>query len=182
MNQSFGQCSLFLHPEQNSSQNTSSFITALQNIELISNTINSQDKHFHVGEKFLDYVAHMGCAPNIQFKESPNNENFCFIKIHYHDQNQLIVSKIQAKPPQCPECKKPIKNWQDKITDTTLFCEHCDTTTNIENINWRKMGGFSNLFIEITDIFPKEAIPQHFLLDKLSKITQTNWLYFYSCH
>jgi hypothetical protein len=182
MNQSFEQCSLFLHPKKYSSLDMPLFVSELKNIELISNAIKIRDNHFYTGEKFLDYVVYMGCAPNIQFKESSDNKKFCFIKIHHHNQNQLIVSKTQIKSPQCPECKKPIKNWQDKVTDTTLFCEHCDTTANIENCNWRKMGGFSNLFIEITDIFPKEAIPQQLLLDKLSKITQTDWLYFYSCH
>jgi hypothetical protein len=43
------------------------------------------------------------------------------------------------------------------------------------------MAGYARLFIEITDIFPKEAIPQQLLLDKLSAIARTDWQYFYSC-
>jgi len=43
------------------------------------------------------------------------------------------------------------------------------------------MAGYAQLFIEITDIFPKEAIPQQLLLDKLSDITNVDWQYFYSC-
>jgi len=181
MNEAFDQCSLFLHPEHQSILNISSLIEALQNINLISKTINKSEKHFYTGEKFLDYITYMGCAPSIQFEASSENEKFCFIKIHHHNQKQFIISKTQAKPPQCPECKKPVKNWQDKITDTTLFCEHCKNTTGIESYNWRKMGGYAQLFIEITDIFPKEAIPQQSLLDTLSTISNTDWRYFYSC-
>jgi hypothetical protein len=43
------------------------------------------------------------------------------------------------------------------------------------------MAGYAQLFIEITDIFPREAIPQQILLDKLASITDVEWLYFYSC-
>jgi len=185
MSTSFEKCSLFLHPEKQSTRSSpaliTAIITALKNIGLIANPINNQENHFYTGDAYLDHIAYLGCAPHIQFKASDRNENFCFIKIRHYNQKQLIVSQIQAKPPQCPECKKSIKNWSDIIIDTKLFCEHCKTPSNIEDYNWRKMGGYAQLFIEITDIFPKEAIPQPLLLDELSKITQTDWQYFYSC-
>jgi len=184
MSASFGQCSLYLHPENYKTLKTSTLISELEKIGLIAKPLITKqvnDKHFYIGKSYLDYIAYMGCAPNIQFKASDDNENFCFIKVHHYDKKQLIVSKTQSKPPQCPECKKPVKNWKEIITDRTLFCENCNTTADIEEYNWRKMGGFAQLFIEITDIFPKEAMPQPSLLDNLSKITQTEWQFFYSC-
>ena len=184
MSASFDQCSLYLYPEKHFTLKTSSLISELEKIGLIAKpfiTNKANDKHFYTGEKYLDHIAYMGCAPNIQFEASNDNEKFCSIKIHQYEQKKLIVSKTQARAPQCPECKKPVKNWKEKITDITLFCENCKTSTNIEEYNWRKMGGFAQSFIEITDIFPKEAIPQQSLIDKLSKITHTGWRYFYSC-
>jgi len=184
MNASFGQCSLYLHPENHKTLKTSVLISELEKIGLIAKPLiakQMKDKHFYTGENYLDYIAYMGCAPNLQFKASGDNKNFCFIKVHSYDRKQLIVSKTQARPPLCPECKKPVKNWEEKITDRTLFCENCNKTAGIEGYDWRKMGGFAQLFIEITDVFPKEAVPQPSLLDKLSKITQTKWQFFYSC-
>ncbi len=176
----FEQCSLYLHPENNLTLKTSSLISELEKIGLIAKPIN--EKHFYIGENYLNYIAYMGCAPAIKFEANDNNESFCFIKIHHYEQKKLIVSKTQKKTPQCPECKKPVKNWEKIITDRSLFCKICNSTAHIEEYNWRKMGGFAQQFIEITDVFPKEAIPQPSLLGKLYNITESNWSYFYSCN
>ncbi|MBE9568656.1 MAG: hypothetical protein IMF14_08165, partial [Proteobacteria bacterium] len=139
------------------------------------------EQHFLTGEKFLDYIAYMGCAPAVQFQTDDDGSDFCFIKIHQYDSAELIHSRIQTRAPHCPGCKKAVKNWQTNISSTQIHCDLCATTAGIENFDWRKMAGYAQLFIEITDIFPKEAIPQQILLDKLADITDTGWQYFYSC-
>ncbi len=183
MPQSFAQCSLYLHPAHNfTAENIPSLVTELQKINFISQAVTEQDNHnYFTGDKYLDYIAYMGCAPSIQFAASKNNRNFCLIKIHHYATAKLIHSKTQVKPPQCPHCNKPVKNWQQNKTSTTVHCDLCHSRSSIEAFNWRKMAGYAQLFIEITDIFPKEAIPQQLLLDKLSNITNTDWQYFYSC-
>jgi len=189
MNQAFGQCSLYLCPDQHDFMpgDILSFISALQDINFISQTINTKvsDYRFFTGNNFLDYIAYMGCAPAIQFEASPNgrddNSDFCFIKIHHYESAQLIYSHKQARAPHCPQCNKQASNWQQNKTSTAILCNHCHASSNIEEFNWRKMAGYAQLFIEITDIFPKEAIPQQLLLDKLANISDTDWQYFYSC-
>ena len=189
MNQAFGQCSLYLCPGQHDFKPNDilSFISALQDINFISQAINTKvsDYHFFTGNSFLDYIAYMGCAPAIQFEASPNgkdgNSNFCFIKIHCYDTAKLIYSNKQSRAPHCPQCNKPVSDWLQNKTGTAILCNHCHTSSSIENFNWRRMAGYAQLFIEITDIFPKEAIPQQLLLEKLLTITDTDWLYFYSC-
>ncbi|MBE9560705.1 MAG: hypothetical protein IMF15_07940 [Proteobacteria bacterium] len=183
MPQSFDQCSLYLHPAHHFSlKEITPLITELQKFNFISQAINKQADHgYFAGDKFLDYIAYMGCAPSIQFEASENSSNFCFIKIHHYRPAKLIHSQKQARAPHCPNCKKPVKNWQDARSATSIKCDQCETTSNIESFNWRKMAGYAQLFIEITDIFPKEAIPQQILLDKLADITGVEWTYFYSC-
>ena len=182
---SFEQCSLYLHPEPHDYSATDNLflINALQKINFITNKIEAQKtgNAYFTGNKFLDYIAYMGCAPAIQFEAGKNNEHFCFIKIHRYKSAQLIHSQKQARAPHCPNCEKPVKNWQNTKTDSTINCGHCGTTSGIEEFNWRKTAGYARLFIEITDIFPREAIPQQLLLDKLTNITDVKWLYFYSC-
>ena len=84
MNSSYGQCSLFLHPEQHdfSVHDMAYFISALQQTGFILRKIDPQetDLRFFTGDKYLDYIAYMGCAPSIQFEADENSENFCFIK------------------------------------------------------------------------------------------------------
>lgn len=184
MKPNYGQCSLFLHPSQHdfAFRDISPLISVLQDTGLISLRIDSQPGYnFYTGKRFLDYVAYMGCAPTVQFEASDNNDNFCFIKIHQYQTAQLIFSQTQSRAPHCPHCKKPVSDWQQNKTVTSIRCNSCKTSSNIENYNWRKMAGYASLFIEITDIFPKEAIPQQSLLDKLSTSTNTDWQYFYSC-
>jgi len=180
-----GQNSLYLHPKPAdfTVDDLPAFIHALKSIGLIAQKIDTSktEQQYFTGEKYLDYIAYMGCAPSIQFEASDDKKNFCFIKIHQLPGPQLIHSQKQARAPHCPHCNKPVKNWQDKKTESTIHCDPCDTTSNIDNFDWRKMAGYAQLFIEISDIFPREAIPQQSLLDKLADITDVDWLYFYHC-
>ena len=183
MSQAFNQCSLYLRPAQHdfTLDDINSFIVELQNIQFISKVINKQSNTYYTGENFLDYIAYMGCAPTIQFEPTEDNEKFCKVSIQQYKTTQLIISQHQSVSPLCPHCKKPVKNWLDNKADESIHCTQCNKTSNINAFNWRKMAGYAQLFIEISDIFPKEALPQHSLLDKLKNITSTDWLYFYSC-
>ena len=185
MSPTHGKCSLYLCPQQPDFTVTdiSTLVTALQEIDLISEKINTQkDKHHYFsGDKFLDYIAYMGCAPAIQFEASDDNEIFCFIKIHRYNSAKLIFSQAQSRAPHCPNCNKPVHDWQHNNSSSTIHCDQCNTTSGIDKFNWRKMAGFAKLLIEITDIFPKEALPQQLLMNQLSSISKTDWQYFYSC-
>jgi len=185
MTSTHDQNALYLHPVQTdfTVDDLPAFIHSLQTIGLIAHKIDTEKtgQHYFTGEKYLDYIAYMGCAPSIQFEAGSNNEKFCFIKIHQLPESQLIHSRKQARAPHCPRCNKAVKNWQDKKTAASIHCDLCDNTSGIEAFNWRKMAGYAQLFIEITDIFPKEAIPQQILLDKLADISDVEWLYFYHC-
>jgi len=185
MDLTHGQCSLFLCPEPVAFNVNPifTFINALQEIGLIAQKINPQkfDNHYFAGDKYLDFIAYMGCAPAIQFEAKDKNPDFCFIKIYQYQAAELIVSKKQSRAPHCPACDKPVENWQTTKTGPTIRCDQCNITSNIEQFDWRKMAGYARLFIEITDVFPKEAVPQQLLLNKLAGITETKWQYFYSC-
>lgn len=185
MNALYGQCSLYLCPRQHdfSPNKISSFISALQDIGLIAEQITTTgtDNHYLTGDKFLEYIAYLGCSPAIQFEPGTNDEPYCHINIHHLASALLIYSKTQSGTPLCPVCKKPLKNRLTDQSTSTITCRQCHSTLCFDQLNWRKMAGYAQLFIEVTDIFPKEAIPQPLLLDKLAAITSTDWQYFYSC-
>ncbi len=185
MTSTHDQNSLYLHPAQAgfTVDDLPAFIHSLQTIGLIAHKLDTEKtgQHYFTGEKYLDYIAYMGCAPSIQFEASTDNEKFCFIKIHQLTEPQLIHSRKQARAPHCPHCNKAVKNWQNKKTAFGIHCDLCGNTSGIEKFNWRKMAGYAKLFIEVTDIFPREAIPQQSLLDKLAAITNVEWQYFYNC-
>lgn len=182
MASSYGQCSLFLRPDRYDYTPTDEtrLVSGLRHEGLIGEKINTPHDYL-VGERFLDYIAYLGCSPAIEFEPDAEGENFCFIRIHHYTSPRLIRSHKQARKPQCPVCNKPISNQDVNSTAGTLLCESCHTESALEQINWRKMAGYAQLFIEISDIFPREAIPQQLLLDRLSQLTETSWSYFYAC-
>lgn len=183
MSSPYGQCSLYLCPRQHDylPGDIPSFITALQEIAFLSHDIPAEGNGYFTGDKFLDYIAYMGCSPAIQFEPGTDSNNYCHIKIHHYKSAHLIYSKTQTKIPNCLNCRKPLADWPKNNSATMINCSHCHTDLPLQQLNWRKMAGYARLFLEITDIFPKEAIPQQTLLDKLSEITGTDWQYFYSC-
>jgi hypothetical protein len=184
MNTSTGQCSLFLHPGQFNFtlKDLSPFIASLQKIGLLAQRINSSDdNNYFIGDRFLEYIAYMGCSPAIQFEASENKSEFCHVKIHHYESAKLIFSQQHSRAPLCPNCNKAVTNWHANKTESQIFCKQCNTTSHIDAFNWRKMAGYAQIFIEITDVFPKEAIPQQLLLNKLNEFFDVKWQYFYAC-
>lgn len=183
MNRSYSHCSLFLCPEQHDYlvHDISELTAMLREIGFIDTVIDDGNNAFSTGDSFLNYIAYMGCAPAIQFEAGDDESNFCYVKIHDYDDAELLYSKKQLKPPLCPQRNHLVNDWQQQLSSTTIYCPRCETSIAIEKFNWRRMAGYARLFIEITDVFPKEAIPQTALMDELDRLTGTGWSYFYSC-
>ena len=176
------RCSLFLYPAISQPIDNSQLQQiqdGLQKIALTGQALTDSKRHFYTGKKFLDYIAYMGCSPVISFEAGDKNNHFCHIRLLHYPQAKLIHSRLQARAPICPQCKKPVKGWQENYG--RIQCNYCGATSSTADFNWRKMAGASTLFIQITDIFPKEAIPQQVLLEKLAAIYPACWRYFYSC-
>ena len=185
MSSTYAECSLFLSPVDSAFRidEPITFLSALRETGFISGTIDEQAGTFYTGKRFLDYIAYMGCSPAVQFEASDDSDSFCHILLHQYDEPVLIASRKQSRPPQCPRCNKPVRSFDvehqgQQASPRQIHCESCHETSPTAEFNWRKMGGYARTFIEVTDIFPKEAVPQQSFLDKLDSITQTHWYYF----
>ena len=164
-------------------KNIAQVALSLQHIGLIEQAIPGRDTAFYSGKKFLEYITYMGCAPHVEFRPTESSQTFCYIQLHSVSHATLIHSPKQARAPHCPGCGKPEKNWQQSLVadETKIHCSHCHKAQPIEHYQWRKSAGMASFFIEITDIFPREAIPQKELLKALEALYQGNWQYFYYC-
>ena len=180
MNTSKSNASLVLHatdPEW-TPDSLEALIHFLQQTELAGEYLDKNENSFFVGEKFLDHISFMGCSPNIKLEDESGDGKFTFIRISTTKTITALTSK-HSFAPHCPQCKKPEKNWQALLKDNQVECEHCQTTSNAWHYNWRKSAGFARCFIEITDIYPKEAVPQFSFLESLEKRFGVAWTYFY---
>ena len=157
----------------------------LQSIQLIGEPYQNQSL-FLAGDRFLELVAFMGCSPGISLDPGDNSRSFCSIHMPPHAVTVEFHCGDHAHTPRCPRCRSPVSNWQDKITDwerrgagSLWTCPDCKHEASPWQYNWRRSAGFGRCFIEINDIFPKEAIPQQQLLDKLNSHYGVSWHYFY---
>jgi len=154
-------------------------IEILKKIEFIRNTLPNQTKHYFVGEKFFDLIAFMGCAPNIRLAPEQGIDSFTHIQLINSPAEMLFQYGRHTRPPHCPTCQKPDKNWPDKNIHADWLCRHCHQKSKPWFYHWRKSAGFAHCFIKITDVYPKEAIPQSQLLTELEKEHGVSWQYFY---
>jgi hypothetical protein len=172
--------SLIIHPDDPdwAPDDPEKIIVALRQIGLIAENIQGEEHSYLVGDHFLDLIAFLGCSPSISLSPQDNADKFCRIRLKTKQTITALTSK-HTHAPHCPHCKKPEKNWLSGITTSALQCSSCGQTAPPWEYNWRKSAGFGRFFIEVTEIYPKEAIPQDALLTDLKNSHNTNWSYFY---
>lgn len=172
--------SLVLHPADPSwaPESPETLIRFLQELGLAGEPLHNDENSFSVGEKFLEHISFMGCSPHIKFDNVNCDGKFTFIRISTTASITALTGQ-HSFAPHCPHCKKSEKNWRENLKDNQLTCSHCQQTSAAWQYNWRKSAGFARCFIEITDIYPKEAIPQPSLLASLEKKFQVSWGYFF---
>ncbi|MDH5712033.1 MAG: hypothetical protein OEZ15_10285 [Gammaproteobacteria bacterium] len=180
MNAFTSNASLVLHASDPDwiPDNLEALIHFLQQTELAGKCFNKNDHRFFVGEKFLDHISFMGCSPNIKLEDQGGDGKFTFIRVSTSKTVSALTSK-HSFAPHCPQCKKPEKNWREFLKDNQIKCSGCQQTADAWQYNWRKSAGFGRCFIEVTDIYPKEAVPQPSLLGSLEKEFNVQWAYFF---
>ncbi len=161
---------------------------ALREKGLIHDPLANGKQRYHVGENYLDYIAYLGCAPNLSFHETPDCHRFCHIHLIQLEQPRLFSSTIQAKAPLCANCKQPVDSWRERLLPHApwLDCPHCHHRARPHEYNWRKTAGFASTGIEITEIHPHEAVPADALMQTLAALSAANgkpttWHYCYYC-
>ena len=157
----------------------------LQSIELIGKPYDGEMKYL-TGEHFLDLIAFMGCSPAIQIEPDDDSQPFCYLRLLCGAKSVEFHSGDQTSTPRCPHCRAPVNNWESKINTwlehgarAAWSCGACQHKAEPWQYNWRKSAGFGRCFIEINNIFPKEAKPQQHLLDTLNSHYGVGWHYFY---
>jgi len=160
-------------------------IDFLQTVRLIGKPLK-HPMHYLTGENFLDLIAFMGCSPDINLEPGEDKRPFCHVRLQAHTPDIEFHCGDHSNIPRCPKCRSPVKNWQNRInswlqdnTEALWECATCHSQSAPWNYHWRKSAGFGRCFIEIMNIFPKEAIPQQHLLDTLHSHYGLKWHYFY---
>ncbi len=157
----------------------------LRSVQLIGDLYHG-DADFLPGERFLDLVAFLGCAPDIRLEPGDKGQPFCSVRLNTRNRSIEFHAGEHTFAPRCPHCGAALENWKNSVNswlqadgDAPMTCPSCDNAAMPWEYNWRKSAGFGRCFIEINNIYPREAIPQQQLLDTLNSHYQVNWHYFY---
>lgn len=149
--------------------------------------IYTRKLQYMTGDRFLDLIAFLGCSPNIKLEPDKDHQSFCHVNIFVNQGESLVFRQgTQTTSPRCPGCRKPLSDWRRLIDHNTTslekrmwLCPECGQEARPWQYDWRKTAGFGRCFIEITDIYPKEALPQATLLELLEKRFSMSWTWFY---
>lgn len=175
--------SLYLHPKVNLSERarTTTDTPKLIRTLLSKQVVKSQQSSlltFSTDVSLMEFVTYLGCSP-IQGSEHSNS------LLHVHTFSQITgLGGESIVTLRYPSCKHAIKNAAQLIKEypekTLWKCPECCNSGHIDQINWRKSAGFADCFIEITSIFPKEAIPNDVFLNLLKWCNGLDWTWFYA--
>ena len=146
----------------------------------------ASQQRYLIGERFLQLVTFLGCAPAIELEPTTHGNNeFCHVGISDLYPSARFMADTQGVSPRCPHCRKRFEDWQATIQrwqDNPAYraqCPSCQMDLSPTELDWRQSAGFGRIFISVFNIYPREAIPTESLLQILGEATQQTWDYFY---
>ncbi|MEE9423323.1 MAG: hypothetical protein V3V50_09225 [Gammaproteobacteria bacterium] len=156
----------------------------LQSIGFIGEVLPENfSQGFLIGDKFLTLATFMGCAPAINLRpdiKHPDHE-FCSIRLRLETEVPYLFVAEKYSVPRCPHCRAAVKVDIENIpAETQMTCDQCSESTPLHALNWRRTAGYARCFIEITGVYPQEALPTEALLNVLQKYSDCEWRYFYN--
>ncbi len=140
---------------------------------------------FAVGPKFLDLIAFTGCAVQLNLEPPTSGAAFCHIRIPPPAPSPRLLSGRNTRPPQCPACRRPLRQWRDQAAHwdqasiPLLHCVDCGEQTQAWAWRWREQAGFGRAFVLIEEVFPGEGTPLPGLMRGLETIGAGPWHRFY---
>ena len=146
----------------------------------------ASQQRYLIGDRFLQLVTFLGCAPAIELAPPGNGETaFCHVGISRFYPSARFLADVQVTLPRCPHCRKRFEDWQSAIQQWQANpayqapCPACQKYVSPSELDWRQSAGIGRFFISIFNIYPREAIPTESLLHALAQATHQSWDYFY---
>lgn len=170
--------SLYLFPETSEANtgSTSDLVSTL--IEHRFMSLGPDADVYRPGEQLMTYINFLGCSPSLA-----SGQLQATIVVHEFEHLTAMGGR-PIETIRCPQCRHPLQHPDQLLNNYSSnkrwICPGCDNAFTFMQINWRKSVGISTLFLEISPVFPKEALPGEELLRLLGQTFQCNWSWFYS--
>lgn len=163
-------------------------IRALAGAGFLGTPLTPAGDAYAVGDAFLHLVAFTGCA--VQMDVSPrtgSDRTFCHIRLIGPFAEPVILTGRNTRPPRCPVCRSPLRDWRDALRSSTAAgghtepqpCPACATLSPACAWDWKESGGCARLALSVEEVFPGEATPTDALMQVLTGAAQTPWRHFF---
>ena len=176
--------SLLLHPDQPdwAPDDRADFFILLEQLGLIDTASDATEPGaFRLGHNFPALVTFLGCSPRVVIdpQEAGDGQSVCYLRYHsYPDAHFLSASRPQAA--RCPYCRAPASGVFPTTPDRPFSCPQCGRLSALRALDWRRSAGFGRCFLEVTNIYPHEAVPSDSLMERLGGYAGGAWRYFYA--
>jgi len=161
---------------------------ALRQLGLLGEALDDAG-HYRVGERFLDCITLVGCAPDIRIApetgDEPGDGRFIHLWLGHLAGALVYREGLNPKPPLCPSCRQPVADWRTWVTgwqerrEPGFRCDRCTATSLLPLLTWRDGAVIGESFIDIIGIHPHEAVPNESFLAALHRLTACRWRHLY---
>ncbi len=133
-----------------------------------------------VGEHFLRLIMFLGCSPQVTLTAdaSRDGQPLCTVRFNNFD-SVRFVGAAPRSPARCPHCRAEVVIEVPRV-DEACTCAGCNVSMPVQALDWRQAAGFGRFFIEVSGIYPHEAVPADRLLARLRDFSHCEWKYFFT--
>lgn len=166
----------------------SGLISKLQDCGFIDTQLDQDpEQAFMTGKNFMDHISLVGCSPVYALSPDSQEPSGIVSFSPVYDAVQFIYG-TNSMTPNCPECRKPLTHWKDKLPKPlqtcntqkyTVQCHHCLQQINLGSLRFRREAVLGRFFIFVHRIFPREAVPMDGLLQMLEQFMGSPMAYYY---
>jgi ribosomal protein L37AE/L43A len=131
------------------------------------------------GERFFQFIMFLGCSPQVALtaEDAAAGAPPCTVCFNEFDTVRLVAAQ-RRQPARCPDCGREAL-IDEAVADQMYTCANCNKRVPMHRLDWRQAAGFGRFFIEVSGIYPHEAVPTDRLLQKLRDFSHCDWKYFF---
>ena len=136
---------------------------------------------FRVGGGFFRHITFAGCSPHLKLEpESETDGDFTCLRLWEERVPRLRIAPQRGRP-RCPACRTAVAGWKERLSDWKQdatgrwVCPACGKESRVAELDWRQYGVAARLLVEVTRVWPGEALPTDGLLAELGAGTGRAW-------
>ena len=156
-------------------------IGLLQELDFVGEPLAPQ--RWQVGSRFFQYLTFAGCSPHLRVTPREAGDwRFTHIRLGLEETPPLRITPLRGRP-RCPNCGQPLAEWRSQLAawrqaaNQPVTCVACGAATPVAELDWRHYGVAARLCLEVTQVWPGEALPGDPLLEALQKGAGRPWGY-----